>query len=833
MRLALLFCVTGVGLLALAGWWTSQAADTPPADPWPVGIDHRIPWTTSRVVGSPNPPLPYRVKPAFPKLKIVCPIGVAHEPGSDRLLIIHQDFPWGGRGRIVRIKDDPAVETAEPFLTIDGIAYGVAFHPDFAKNGYLFVGYNGPYDGKAKFTRVSRYTMARQAPHAIVPGSEKLIIEWSSDGHNGGDLAFANDGMLCISSGDGTSDSDTDLAGQDLTRLRAKVLRIDVDHPDPGKTYSVPKDNPFVGMPGVRPETWAYGFRNPWRLHIDKASGDLWIGQNGQDLWEQIYLVQKGANYGWSVVEGSHPFYPERKAGPQPISKPIVEHSHSEARSMTGGVVYHGKKFPDLQGAYIYGDWSTGKIWGVRHKEGKATWHKELVSSIMQITGFGADSHGELLICDHGGNALFRLEPTTREVNPPKFPTRLSETGLYTSVKGHQVDPALIPYTINAPFWSDGALKERFIALPGAERIDFGTNRGWNFTDGAVIVKTFTLMLEEGNPASKRRIETRLLTRQQGQWAGYSYLWNDEQTDAELVAGEGMDRAYEIRDAKSPGGRRQQVWHYPSRTECMVCHSRAANWVLGLTEMQMNKIHDYSGRPSNQLRTLEHLGVFRINYLEHVGEMKRWTNQHIDVLQNSLRAPLEEVGRQQGVASLRALSRPVDEVVTHVRQPLEEPINRLRSEIYRPLEELEKDLRETARYTTLLPRRPQTYRTLVDPYDHKADLDLRARSWLHTNCSQCHVMSGGGNAMIELEINTARDKMNVVNAKPQHATFDIPDARLIVPGHPEKSVLFQRISRRGQGQMPPLATAMVDQEAVELLREWIKTMPADYDKMKK
>jgi mono/diheme cytochrome c family protein len=142
-------------------------------------------------------------------------------------------------------------------------------------------------------------------------------------------------------------------------------------------------------------------------------------------------------------------------------------------------------------------------------------------------------------------------------------------------------------------------------------------------------------------------------------------------------------------------------------------------------------------------------------------------------------------------------------------------------------------LRETARYTTLLPRRPQTYRTLVDPYDHKADLDLRARSWLHTNCSQCHVMSGGGNAMIELEINTARDKMNVVNAKPQHATFDIPDARLIVPGHPEKSVLFQRISRRGQGQMPPLATAMVDQEAVELLREWIKTMPADYDKMKK
>src|SRR5262249_1110691 len=298
------------------------------------------------------------------------------------------------------------------------------------------------------------------------PKSAKVIIEWESDGHNGGDLAFGNDGLLYVSSGDGTSDSDTNRTGQDLSKLLAKVLRIDVDHPDPGKAYSVPKDNPFGGVKGARPETWAYGFRNPWRLHIDRKTGDLWVGQNGQDLWEEVYLVQKGANYGWSAYEGSHPFYVDRLRGPSPLSKPIAEHPHSEMRSLTGGVVYRGEKLPDLRGAYVYGDWSTGKIFGIRHEKGRVTWHKELATTTLQITGFGLDSHGELLIADHG-SGYYRLEPTPKEANPPKFPTKLSETDLFTDVKAHRPHPALVPYSVNAALWSDGAEKERFIALPG------------------------------------------------------------------------------------------------------------------------------------------------------------------------------------------------------------------------------------------------------------------------------------------------------------------------------------------------------------------------------
>src|SRR5262245_36774443 len=240
-----------------------SAAAEPENKVKPFGIDKRVLWTASKVVGSPNPPPPYRVGRAFPNLKLTNPIGVAREPGTDNLLLIHQLAAWSGAGKIVRIKDDDGVTKAEDFLTIDGIAYGVAFHPNYEKNGYIFVGDNGPMQGKKK-TRVTRYTVGRTPPFAVDPKSATVIIEWASDGHNGGDLAFGPDGMLYVTSGDGTSDSDTDLAGQDLTRLLAKVLRIDVDHPEPGKNYAVPKDNPFVGMADVRPETWAYGFRNPW-----------------------------------------------------------------------------------------------------------------------------------------------------------------------------------------------------------------------------------------------------------------------------------------------------------------------------------------------------------------------------------------------------------------------------------------------------------------------------------------------------------------------------------------------------------------------------------------
>jgi glucose/arabinose dehydrogenase len=734
-------------------------------------LETRATLATSRVVGSPDPPLPYRVRPAFPELKVPCPIAIASEPGTGSLILIHQAWPWGGAGRILRIKDDPAVKEPQELVALDAIAYGLAFHPDYEKNGYLFVGSNGPLSSGPKKTRVTRYTVARTPPYAIVPKSERTIIEWESDGHNGGDLAFGNDGMLYVTSGDGSSDSDKHLSGQDLSRLLAKVLRIDVLHPAEGALYSVPADNPFVGVAGARPETWAYGLRNPWRITCDRATGELWVGQNGQDLWEQAYLVRRGENYGWSVMEGGHPFYPGRTAGPTPFTKPTVEHPHSEFRSLTGGVVYRGQAFPELRGAYIYGDWSTGRIWGAKHEKGALAWHRELASSTMSITGFGSDTTGELLICDHGGGAIYRLEKTPPENDPPRFPARLSETGLFASVAGHRVDPALIPYSVNSPLWSDGAHKERFLALPGADvKIDVAASRGWNFPDRTVLVKSFALDLEG---AGRRWVETRLLTKQNGQWAGYSYLWNDEQTEAVLVEAAGADRDFKVR-----GGR--QTWHYPSRSECMMCHSRAANFVLGLSTLQMNRTHDYGAGPENQLRKLERLGLLRVDWMSEAHQ--------------SIREELEARGLK-GRALDEELRRRTD-----------------------TREKFEKSL------SPLLAFPPEHYKRLANPSDPKADLESRARSYLHANCAICHVEAGGGNALMELELTTSRERMNVMGVKPLHDAFGIEGAKLVDPGHPERSILLERVSKRGRGQMPPLATSQVDGDAVRLLRAWIERL---------
>ncbi|MGH7172597.1 MAG: PQQ-dependent sugar dehydrogenase [Gemmataceae bacterium] len=749
----------------------------------PHGIERRIALTTSRVVGSPEPPPPYRVQRLYPNLKIDFPVAVVHQPGSARLLFITQGRPYAPT-TIRRMEDDPNTSKTEKLLEFDGVATEIKFHPNFKTNGYVYIGMNGPSSGPsgAKKTRILRYTMERKPPYHLDPKSATLIIEWPSDGHNGGALAFGKDGVLYVTSGDGTSDSDTHIVGQDLSKLTAKVLRLDVDHPDPGKPYSVPKDNPFVGQKNVRPETWAYGLRNPWRMTVDEKTGHIWVGNNGQDLWEQVYFLKKGANYGWSVMEGSHPFYLNRKAGPTPFSKPAAEHPHSEARSLTGGIVYYGAKHPELQGVYIYGDYSTGKIWGVRHDGKRVTWHKELARTRLQITGFGVDSHGEILIADHRGQGkggFYTLEATPKDLPPSTFPRKLSESGLFRSVKGHKMEPALVPYSVNAPLWSDGAYKERWIALPGAgSRIDFTTQRGWKFPDKTVLVKSFALEMEEGNPASRRWIETRFLTNQQGEWFGYSYQWNDEQTDGVLVDDKGLDREYSIR--VKPGGARKQTWHYPSRTECMVCHSRAANFVLGLTELQMNKEHDYNGVRDNQLRVLEHLGMLRVNWKEET--------------KTTFRREAQAKGMTE-----RQINKLFDKMTA----------TRLQRE---PM------------LSSLLTAPPEKYRRLVDPYDRKQDINLRARSYLHANCAQCHVEAGGGNAQMELEFNTKLDKMRLIDVKPVHDTFGLPDARLVAPGHPERSVLLRRISHRDAGHMPPLATSIVDRDAAQVMHDWIKQL---------
>lgn len=713
----------------------------------PYGLEKRTAWTTSRVVGSPDPAPPLKAVRAFAKLSFANPLYIIAEPGvakgmQERLLVVEQ------HGKILGFANDPAVEQTAPFLTLeDRDTYGMTFHPNYAENCYVYVFSNGPNSaGENKLNRISRFVVSRDGPKACDPASEQVIIEWASNGHNGGDLAFGPDGMLYISAGDGTSDSDTNLTGQKISDLVSGMLRIDVDHPAPGMGYAIPKDNPFLDVAGARGELWAYGFRNPWRIHFD-PQGNLWCGDIGQDQWEMVEIVRRGDNYGWSVVEGGSPFYLERARGPHPFVKPAIAHPHSEARSITGGVTYLGSKFPELRGAYIYGDYGTGKIWAARYDGAKITFHQEIADTPYQILGFGADAAGEIYFVDYAG-PLYTLERPAPEPPKPPFPRRLSETGLFVSTANHTPEAALIPYSVNSPLWSDGAEKERFIALPGMSQIEFTAEGAWKFPEGAVLVKTFSLNAGEGEAEVQKRIETRLMVIQQNEWVGYTYRWNDEQTDAELVEAAGADATYSARDPQSPGGRREQAWRFPSRAECMVCHSRAAGFVLGPSTPQMNKLHDYGAVRANQLTTLEHIGAFRF--------------------------PAAAEG-QPG----------------RLPQPVEK------------------------------------YAALPDPGDKTAELESRVRSYLHANCAQCHVAAGGGNAAMELGFATPRDKTKLIGVAPLHDKFGIEGALLVAPGEPERSVLLKRLTMRGRGQMPPLATSVVDEAGVTLLREWIESLPRE------
>lgn len=717
----------------------SAQADDQPSPASPFGLERRIPWNDSHVVGSPDPPTPYRVARAFPNVNVQQPLALYPEPGSGRLFILQHLNHWAGPGRILTIPDDQAATDPKQLLEINGLAVGLAFHPQYEQNGYLFVGLSGPSTGRKKTTQVVRYTVDRKPPYGIDPASKLLIIEWESGGHDGGDLDFGNDGLLFVSAGDGTSGSDPILTGQRIDDLLGSVLRIDVDHPDPGRNYGIPKDNPFVDRPGARPELWAYGLRNPWRLSFDRPSGQLWVGNNGQDLWEQVYLIEKGGNYGWSVTEGSAIFAALRQQGPDPILPPAAQHHHSEARSLTGGRVYRGTRLPELVGTYLYGDWSTGRVWGIKHDGTQFVEHRLLVDTPFNITGFGTDHANELYVIDQV-TGFFRLEPTTEADIPAKpFPTRLTETGLFASVPDHIPHPAALPFDVAAPQWADGATMERFAAMPGLDRIvqkpQKNAGGAWTLPNGSVLVQTLSLDLATDSKEPKRtRIETRLLVRHQDEWTGYSYRWNDEQTDATLVPGAGEVAEFEVTDPARPDGRRDQSWRFPSRTECLVCHSRASGFTLGFSPLQLDREHDYGGTIDNQLRTFEHIGLFE-------GE---------------------------------------------------------------------------------LPKRKPGSPKLVDPYDSRVPLETRVRSYLHVNCSTCHVSEGGGNANMELGLSTPTRRMHLINELPMHSNLEIPGARLVAPGSLERSILYQRISRRETGQMPPLASTEVDPKGLELFSEWIR-----------
>jgi putative heme-binding domain-containing protein len=730
----------------------------------------RVPWTTSHIAGSPEAPHPYQIARAFPKLTFKNPLLMARTPSMKRFFIGEQG------SKLYSFRNDLACDRADLFLDLAELhswdktkvrgldsVYALAFHPQFAKNRYCYICYvlNGKDSARLPDgSRISRFRVTDTDPPRCEPASEKIILTWLGGGHNGCDLHFGPDGFLYISTGDGSNPNPPDAldTGQDVRDLLSSILRIDVDRADKGRAYAVPPDNPFLGTPGARPEIWAYGFRNPWRMSFDRATGDLWVGDVGWELWEMVYRIQRGGNYGWSVMEGRQPVRPEAKRGPTPILPPTIAFPHTEAISITGGYVYHGKRLKDLVGAYICGDWGTRKLWATRFAGDKIVAHQEIAQGPVRVVAFGEDADGELYFLDHNeAGGIYQLVPNeAAQAKHPPFPRKLSETGLFANVREHALAPGVLPFSINAEGWMDHASAERSVALPGETTAKIyeraipadGFYRGQVFfpKDG-VLAKTIALDMEEGNPRSRKRLETQILHFDGTSWRGYSYEWNDQQTDATLVPAAGQERTLSIIDAQAPGGRRRQTWHFPSRTECLQCHNPWAGYTLAFTAAQLNR---EGGRGGNQLRLLRELGL-------------------VELLQR------DEATRQtRPLASLPAAK-------------------------------------------------------LAEPHDERADLNARARAYLHVNCAHCHQFGAGGTTLIDLRHDVPINDAKLLEARPAQGSFDIEGAQLVCPGDPYRSVLYYRMAKLGGGRMPHLGSSVTDARGLRLTHDWIQQLAPHKD----
>jgi glucose/arabinose dehydrogenase len=338
------------------------------------------------------------------------PVGIANAgDGSGRLFILEKI----GRIRVVQ----NGALAATPFLDIsDRVGaggseqglLGLAFHPRYVQNGFLFVNYTDRQGN----TVVSRFS-AQADPGRADPASEAVLLtlEQPASNHNGGHLAFGPDGYLYIGTGDGGGAGDRYDHGQNGQTLLGAMLRLDVDSQQP---YALPESNPFAGVPGVRDEIWALGLRNPWRYSFDRLTGDLYIADVGQNMYEEVNFQPSsdpgGQNYGWPLMEGLHCFPADRACDRTGLTLPVREYDHTQGCSVTGGYVYRGQEFPLLTGIYLFGDYCSGRIWGLVRSGASGDWQVAgLAQADVRLSAFGEDEQGELYLVDMGGGVLFKI----------------------------------------------------------------------------------------------------------------------------------------------------------------------------------------------------------------------------------------------------------------------------------------------------------------------------------------------------------------------------------------------------------------------------------------
>ncbi len=582
------------------------ASDAVGSDADPLAGLERTYNTTCRLAGESPPPPPLALQRVLSGVTLAKPVQLTPVPGAgERVALVGQ----GGRVLVA----DAVTEDGGATLWLDlsqRIEAGpneagllsLAFHPQFATNGRLFVNYTRSVEGQLQ-TVVSRFTVPDPPFGAPDPASEAVVItvDQPYGNHNGGGLAFGPDGYLYVGMGDGGSGGDPLGHGQNLGTLLGAFLRLDVDAPGDDVGYAVPPDNPFVDQPGARPEIWAWGLRNPWGFAFDPVDGALWSADVGQSKVEEVNLIERGRNYGWNTMEGTRCYPTGDACDKSGLTLPVAEYEHAEGKSVTGGRVYRGSAIPSLYGTYVFADFVFGSVWGLTPGADGAFTRTTLAQTSAQISHIGADAAGELIVLDWTLGRFHRLVPADPDAPAPAgWPARLSDTGCFDDLPTRRLADGILAYDVNVPLWSDDAAKERGLVLPQDGTLAWSDAGPLGLPDGTILIKSF---VRDGHP-----LETRFLVRAGDAWRGATYRWNAQGTDAELMTTGATTDVH--------GG--PTKWTFPSRGECLTCHTAHTDpgaagdgsRALGLTAAQLHRAHDVFGLGVDvpQLASLQRLG---------------------------------------------------------------------------------------------------------------------------------------------------------------------------------------------------------------------------------
>ncbi|MDO1511875.1 Ig-like domain-containing protein [Maribacter confluentis] len=594
----------------------------------------------------------------FPNLSFDSPLTFTPVPNTNKLVVGQRDgkIYWFENRNDVAGKNLLKDYSNEVGVVWDGGFLGLSIHPDFGTNGknYFYLFYTTK-DGQGRdypdsflsgfgcsredywggFLILKRIEVDPVSMNVIVNSNLEMIkMRMFSSTHRGGGMAFGDDGFLYIPTGDQSAYSKPQ---NSTTNLDGGVLRIDVDQ-DPNKShapirkmpqggrfpdeisgvgYGIPNDNPFLSPDGSRfEEYYTLGHRNPHRMTKDKLTGTFYIGEIGEGTHEEINIIKPGKNYGWPVYEG----YYNRGTSctnlldGMPHEGPLVAFPRSDANALIGGYVYRGAAMPDYYGKYICADYGVGEeIWAVDIVTG--AYETITQFSPTNIISFGEDHNGELYLLSQGNNVkLYKLRQQGELEG--SVPQLLSKTGAFTNLQTLETNSGILPYELIESFWSDGAEKKRWMAVPNngthntpTEQISFSENGDWQFPVGSVLIKHFELPIDENNPSLTKRLETRFsIKASTGSFYFLTYKWNEQQTDAVLLPN-GLDENITI--TKTDGSTATQKWSYPSTQDCISCHNPATGGALGTNTRYLNSDYTYqkTGRTANQLVTLSHLGV--------------------------------------------------------------------------------------------------------------------------------------------------------------------------------------------------------------------------------